>query len=108
VPAGPPTLPPSPTVFTEGNHMIDESTVSHTLESFKVTLGMMMALRAGTSEQYPYLKNRVWQMAYVKASDQLNWLLDIEEELLSDEEAEFLFNAHEFMAGESLEILLNG
>ena len=88
--------------------MIDESTVSHTLESFKVTLGMMMALRAGTSEQYPYLKNRVWQMAYVKASDQLDWLLDIEEELLSDEEAEFLFNADEFMAGESLEILLNG
>jgi len=80
--------------------MNDHATVSDTLESFKVSLGLMMSMPHPNR-----IKNPVWQMAYAHAADQLDWLLDMEADMFSDDEQAFLDDANKYMVIQSLEIL---
>ena len=77
-----------------GNPMIDETTVSEVLDSFRVSLGLLVNMNGMPRRGM----NPVWLMAYRHATDRLEWLYDAED-LLMEEEVAFIHDAQAWMLG---------
>ena len=78
--------------------MIDETTVSEVLDSFRVSLGLLVNMNGMPRRGM----NPVWLMAYHHATDRLEWLYDAED-LLMEEEVQFIHDAQAWMLNNGID-----